>query len=290
MSYCMSIRAKRSPRVVEILKALGAPELRCVDRPEVFPADQPLPTGTGRYYRAGQSARGVMLTSNPGIARVRMFTLSSLNDWELGFQLLRALAADPAAHVEGQDGTVSTLSDMRERFLEVLHRETANDFRDIQKQLREHPETVVALDGTVREVFIGPRQLEELSTGTTDGVTALIERIRRIQYIEREGFEVVRSMKLPVAPGRLVSRWTPEKAQAFEATDYVGLEQPWRNSTVCVPVPALPALVGSRFQWLDERQFTLQAIPESERADLHARAAAMVTVYHPRKRWWQFWR
>jgi hypothetical protein len=286
----MSIRAKRSPMVSEILKVLGAPELRRVDRPKVYPADQPLPSGTGRYSREGRSTRGVMLTSKPGIARVRMFPLSSLEDWELGFQLLRALAADPAVRVEGEDGTVSTLSDMRERFLEVLHRETANDFREIQKQLREHPETVVVLDGAVREVFIGPRQLAELSTGTTGGVTAVVERIRRIQHIEREGFEVVRPVKLAVEPGRLFSRWTLDKAQAFEATDYVVLEQPWRNSIVCVPVPGLPELVGSRFQWLDEKQFTLQPIPESERADLHERAMARVTVYHPRKRWWQFWR
>lgn len=291
MSDWMSIRAKRSPTAVEILEAVATPELRSGSFPEGLPSDF-WPTGVVHYYRAGHSARGVELTLEPDLARVQMLCLSNPEDWELGFRLLRALAADPAAQVEGQDGTVSSLSDMRERFLEVLHRRNARDFESIRKQVLDHPhpDALASMNGPIREVFIGRRCFAELSTETTEAVPALIERIRRIQYIESEGFDVPQPKELAAVPGVMATPWEMGKAQAFVATDYVALEQPWRRITVCVPVREMPSLAGSRFQWLDERQFILQPIPESERAALHEQAASKVAIHHRRKRWWQFWK
>ncbi len=289
MSYWMSIRAKQAPTVTEILEALATPELRSTEFPNGFPTEF-WPTGVSHYYRANLSARGVELTFEPGFARIQILSLSNPEDWELGFRLLCALAADPATQVEGQEGTLGTVADMRERFLEVIRRWIADEFRVIQKQVREHDNVLVSMHGPHREVFFGRRSLQELSTGTTELVTAVIERIRRIQYIETEGYEVVRPVKLAVDPGRSATSWNLDKTQVFEATDYVGLDKPYRRATVYVPVPDMPKLVGSRLEWLDEKQFILHAVPKSEQAAIHARAKAMVVIYHPPKRWWQFWR
>jgi len=289
VSYWMSIRAKRSPTAAEVLEAVAIPELRSGSFPEGLPSDF-WPTGIVHYYRAGHSARGVELTLEPDLARVEMLSLCNPEDWELGFRLLRALAADPATQVEGQDGTVSSLSDMRERFLAVLQRWTADEFQVFQKHVSEHANALVSMRGPIREVFFGRRSFQELSAGTMELLPAVIERIRRIQYIEHEGLDVPQPKELAAVPGAMATPWDMDKAQAFVATDFVALEQPWRRVTVCVPVPEIPSLVGSRFQWLDERQFILQPIPESERAALHEQAAAKVVIRHRRKRWWQFWK
>jgi hypothetical protein len=118
-----------------------------------------------------------------------------------------------------------------------------------------------------------------------------MERIRRIQYIESEGFAVRRPMGLPASVGVLLSLWTPNEAQAFEVTDNVGLSAP--SGSLTVPISELPELAGNRFHWLDEKQFAIDATPEAELSVLYERAAAVAIDPYRKargKRWWQFWR
>jgi hypothetical protein len=94
-------------------------------------------------------------------------------------------------------------------------------------------------------------------------------------------------MRLTVDLG--FSIWDPKRDQAFAATTHLAL---FSDKKLYVPWKALPEVVGTRFAWLDEKQFTIVATPAEEIAQLIERAERF--AFNPyaklNKKWWQFWK
>jgi hypothetical protein len=269
MSYTITVAARPAANL------LGAmPEdARCLD------------VGGGRFqiYRPGRSTRGVAFSVEDGRAEARMVSFANEDDWLLGLELLRAFAADGST-IEGEDGT--TAKGDPQPFLTAMIRENAAAFVVVKSLVAERGEKHPKIVGPKREVLIGERLLRDVA----DDPIALMERIRRLQYLEDEGFEVVEPMSLPAGIGVEISLWDPRKAQAFAPTKHVGLSAP--SGSLTIPVAEVPALAGSHFHWLDEEQFAIDAAPEDELPELFRRAALVAASPHEKvtRKWWQFWK
>jgi hypothetical protein len=241
-----------------------------------------LPRGKGLalLYRHGVSSRGVEVTLDSDGFHARLTSLASDGDWALAFELLAVYAGDPTTELVGEDGTSGTA----DAFTDVIARETAAALAGAEAALAGKPGSELSLRGPIREVHIGPRLLGELAEPRADD---LIERVRRIQYLESERFEVCAPVPLR-APGiPTFTVWTPTKTQAFEPVDALGLSTP--DGNLYIPVAALPALLGARFEWLDEKQFAIYAA-EDPALIARARAVSIDPYAATRKKWWQFWR
>jgi hypothetical protein len=215
-------------------------------------------------YRARQSTRGIAIERKGTALLVKMVTCTNRVDWDLAFTLLETLGATP---IEGEDGTTAALVEIRAAFAEVMARELSASVATLHATVKQRKE--LQLTGAVREVYFGPRMLREIG----EDPEAMLERIRRIQYIEDEGFQFVKyasltaMMRLTVELG--FSLWDPRRAQAFGATTHLCLSS---DKKLHVPLKALPEIVGKRFAWLDEKQFTIAATPDGEIAQLIKRA------------------
>lgn len=290
MSYTMSSTPKACPTAADIMEALGPSAVRCVEFGDQAPEGD-WPERVLHLHRLERSARGVEVRFERSRLRVRMVSLANREDWELAFRILEAFAVNPSDSVEGEDGTACSLTEVRACFLDVLLRESAATFLSMKGALSGNPDLLIELRGPVRSVFLGPRCFRELPSDSGQAIAALMERIRRVQYLEAEGFEVRSPMSLPGSVGVRLTLWDPRKAQAFEPTDNVGLRAP--SGSLTVPVAQLVALVGERFVWLDEKQFALHATPEAELSELYEWAASMTVdpyVATADRKWWQFWR
>jgi hypothetical protein len=277
MSYTLSAAAKPAPEVATVMAALGA-DVRCIELADLAP--ERWPEGTVHLHRVGRSTRGVELIFRDGRVSTRLVALANRDDWELAYRILETFAASASAEVSGEDGAVASLAEVRPRFHDVLLRETAAGLVAMRQALDRNPGEIIRFHGAVRDVFIGERSLRELPDDL-----ALMERVRRLQYIETEGFEMRRPIPLLASGGVRLTVWTPDRAQAFEETDNVGLAAP--SGSLTVPVSELPALAGERFHWLDERQFAIDAVPSADMPMLYAKAEAVAVKA---KKWWQFWR
>lgn len=258
MSYTMSVAVSRLSNAMAILAALG-PDVRGGeslargDWPEVV-----------HLHRARHSTRGITIERKDTVLLIKMVACANRADWDLAFSLLEALGATP---VEGEDGKAAALIDLRTEFADVMARELGASISALHAAIEQRSEP--ELSGAVRKVYFGPRMLREIGQDPE----AMLEQIRRIQYIEDEGFEFVEysslsaMMRLSVELG--FSLWNPRRAQAFGATTHLALSS---DKKLHIPLNALPKIAGLRFAWLDERQFTIAATPEAEISQLIRRA------------------
>jgi len=230
------------------------------------------------------STRGVAIERKGTALSIRMVACANQADWNLAFTLLEAVGASP---IEGEDGTTAVLSHAREEFAEVMARELSSSISTLHALIEQGKE--IQLTGAVRKVYFGRRMLREIGQDPE----AMLERIRRIQYLEDEGFQFIEyenlsaMMRLTVDLG--FSIWDPKRDEAFGATTHLALSS---DKKLHVPLKALPDVVGTRFAWLDEKQFTIAATPAEEIAQLIERAERF--AFNPyaklNKKWWQFWK
>jgi hypothetical protein len=231
-------------------------------------------------YRPGVSSRGVEVSFEDDDVHTRLTALAAPGDWALAFEYLAACAGEAAPVVTGEDGTSGT----SDAFADVIARETAGALAGAESALANNPGSEISLRGPVREVHVGARLLGEL---VEPRVMGLIERVRRLQYLESEGYELCApiSLRAPGVPTFTV--WSPDRAQAFEPVEALGLSAPGGN--LYIPVAALPGLLGDRFQWLDEKQFAIAAGDDPGLVE-RARPLSIDPYKAVKKKWWQFWR
>lgn len=279
MSYTMTVAVSHPPNAAAILGALGhdvrgGESLARSDWPETLV----------HLYRASMSTRGIEIECKGTALSIKMVACTNHADWDLAFTLFEAVGASP---IEGEDGTTAVLSHVREGFAEVMARELSSSISTLHALIEQGKD--IQLTGAVRKVYFGRRMLREIGQDPE----AMLERIRRIQYLEDEGFQFVEysnlsaMMRLTVDLG--FSIWDPKRDQAFAATTHLAL---FSDKKLHVPLTALPEVVGTRFAWLDEEQFTIVATPAEEIAQLIERAERF--AFNPyaklNKKWWQFWK
>jgi hypothetical protein len=258
MSYTMRVTATRSPDAAAILAALG-PDVRGGENL----AKAPWPPMV-HLHRSRQSTRGITIERKGKALSVTMAACANRADWDLAFTLHETLGVTP---IEGEDGKVAALANVRAEFADVMPRELGASISMLHAAVERGKE--LQLIGAVREVYFGPRMLREIGHDPE----VMLERIRQIQYIEDEGFEFVKYSNLSVMMGLTTdlgfSLWDPTRAQAFGATSHLALNS---DKKLHVPLDALPEMVGARFAWLDEKQFCIAATPNVEIAELIKRA------------------
>jgi hypothetical protein len=279
MSYTMTVKVSRPPNAAAVLSELG----RDVRGGEGLGRGD-WPERLVHLHRARHSTRGITIERKGTVLSVRMAACTNWADWDLAFSLFDAVDATP---IEGEDATTVALVDGRAGFAEVMARELWASVSTLHTVIE--PRREVQLTGTVRDVFVGRRMLREIGRDPV----AMLERIRRVQYIEDAGFEFVTHSNLSatrwLTAGLGFSLWNPKRPQAFGPTTHLALTG---ARTLHVPLAALPEVVGSRFAWLDEKQFTIAATPEAEIAQLVERAERVAFDPYAKlnKKWWQFWR
>jgi hypothetical protein len=294
MSYSMTVEVKQLPPVEAVLAALGPRAIQCAEAPDGLSR---WPRGIIHLHELGESTRGVELIIEDSEVRARMVSLANPADWQLAFDLLAAFAPRRDARILGEDGTAATVDALRSEFVEVIERELGVGLITVLDMTARDDIEEMTFNGAVRTVYIGSRIANELGgTAPDEALRRLLDLIRRIQYIEREGFELVESSDLGSLLGIPVemrlSIWNPTAAQAFAPTRLLGLRTPAGN--LYVPVEALPELLGPRFAWLDEQQFTIAPTPEAELPALHARARKVAVELTGgtggKRKWWQVWK
>ena len=280
MSYTMTaaVRAQGLPSLAGVVATLG-PDVR-LDH-EIVHA---WPSRPIHLHRDGRSTRGIEVEAGPSALSIRMLACANDADWELAFALFEGVGV---ASIDGEDGTTARIANARRELGEVRERELAAALAAVRVAVESGQD--MEMSGVVREVYIGPGMLAEVGTDAQ----ALLERIRRVQYIEAEGFEFVARSNLGLMMGLGVdlgfSIWNPERAQAFGPTSHLGMAA---SVSLHVPLDVLPELLGNRFARLDEKQFTIDAVPEHEIPQLVERAKPF--TFNPykklEKKWWQFWK
>jgi hypothetical protein len=285
MSYTLVQSVAATPQATKVLSGALAGVL-CRENPDGF-GEVPWPRAIVHLYRPGKSTRGVEVVFDGAELQTRLVSLASPEDWQLAYALHAAFAAGPDVEVRGEDGTKSRVDGLAGAFADVAARETAAGVVAMETSLQQNPGSQIGMSGPVRQMTIGHRVINDLPAEPGKRVFALLDRIRRIQYIESEGYEVKTAVPLK-APGiPTFSVWTPAKKQAFEDVEALGLSSPKGN--LYVPVAALPGLLGDKFQWLDEVSFAIDAVDDPtlvERA-----AAESIDIWKSaNKKWWQFWK
>ena len=284
MSYSMTVSVSAPPSAAAVLRQLGA----AVEVREELPAGS-WPEGILHLHHVGKSTRGVEVALEDRELSVRMLACANREDWELAFRLLEAIGA---REIAGEDGTSAPLSALRTRFEQVMVRDMAFSLSSLRVLIEKGNE--LQFQGSVRDVFFGPRMLRDLGSNPLRWLDA----IRRVQYVEQEGYEWIEYGDLGAAMGLRVdgvgfSIWDPMRDQAFAPTPYLAIAAPAGN--IYLASSSLPELLGARFAWLDEKQFAIAATPDSELAQLFERAAAVTVdpyaeLRRQSKRWWQFWK
>lgn len=259
MTYTMEAKIPAPPDVAVTLKALGAGV-----RGGESLARGRWPEEVVHLYRVSQSTRGIAIERKGKTLSIKMVACSNRADWDLAFTLFAMLGAK---RIEGEDGTAAAVVDARAEFAEVMARELNASIATLHEVVKQRKE--LQLTGAVREVYFGPRMLREIG----EDPEAMLERIRRIQYIEDEGFQFVTYSSLTAMMHLTVdlgfSLWHPRRSEAFGATTHLALSA---EKTLHVPLKALPEVAQTRFSWLDEKQFTIAETPEGELPQLIKRA------------------
>lgn len=291
MSYSLTLETAPARRTAAVLDAGFGGVIRCVEHPDGLP-DSEWPRGVLHFFAEGSSTRGVEVIREDRALRVRLLSLAAPRDWELAYRFLTAFAGDSTQIVTGEDGTSATCADLAQRFAEVMARETAAGVAALEAALASQAGNQVRLPGAVRAVFIGPRLLSELPAGGSERVEALLERIRRLQFVELDGYAFTDPVPLraPGIPSFAV--WSLTRPQAFSPVECVGVST--EDGNLYIPVPALPGALGERFCWLDETQFAIAATSAAELPSLLVALRPLaIDPYRGverKKRWWQFWR
>lgn len=289
MSYALSVQLSSAPELASLLRDLG----EGVHALGEVPA-RGWPEGSVHLHRVGRSTRGIEILREGERLTARMLACASGEDWRLALATFEALAG-PEAAIEGEDGTAAVCATAATDLAEIIESETASAIATIEAMVAAG--RTIELEGPVRRVHFGARMLSDLGGDPRE----LLEAIRRVQYIEAEGYEVIEYHDLASKLGLGTdvggfSLWDPTRAQAFEPAPLLGIE--CDEPGLYIPASSAPEVAGDRFTWLDERQFAVAPTPAEELPMLVARAKERRVDPHARMRglagggrkWWQFWR
>ena len=249
------------------------------------------------FHVPRRSTRGVEVGYERGSFQVRFLSLSSPEDYDLGFSLLERVAPRMDGLVQPEDGDRLAVTVLRKSY----------DNTWVDQMLRSHvdivhsghiggPNEILTMPAIVRPVHFGPRMRAELGKGPPQTlIDRVLDRVRLIQYIDEDDECYVANVMEaapPNAPPFTTTAWAPGLPYLFPQVDYLSLLRGEGEGIVQVPYSAVLELAGPRARYLDEAQIHVDAIDGAEWKALiaHAEKLAVDTAAGPRKKWWQFWK
>jgi len=277
VSYTFSVATGSPPVLRRLLDSLGHPDLRLEHE---LPEGEAFPPGAWKVYRQGLSTRSLELSYDKGKLEARLLMCSSPDVSELALAVCERWATESGALVEPEDDDPYPPDARPERFSgDWADREFEHHAGLLAVMVdRQDPPGPLTMNGPRRQFHIDARLLGELrAAGGQAGLAyQLLERMRRVQYLDESGLYAARILsvqdKESGAVKYTVSVWGPDQAYLFPRVTYLAVDEGERS--LYVPAAAAPAIAGSKHQWLDEQQCLIAATEAAEWPALVARARA----------------
>jgi hypothetical protein len=217
------------------------------------------------FHVPRRSTRGVEVGYEKGSFQVRFLSLSSPEDFELGFSLLERVAPTMDGLVRPEDGDRLPVTVLRKNYDGAWVAQMLRSSVDIVQSGRiGGPNEIVTIPASVRPVHFGPRLRAELGNGPPETlVERVLDRVRLIQYIDEDDECYVANVMEAAPPGAppfTTTEWAPGLPYLFPQVDYLSLLRGEGEGIVQVPFSAALELAGPRGRYLDDSQMHLDAI------------------------------
>jgi len=280
VSSSFFVKVNEAPQIEAVIEPVREEALRCSEGPLEELRGTWDEGGALHLYRHGKSTRPVEVVYENGEMIVRVLALSSADDFDLAFRLTETLGGDGEITHE-EHGAMPAREARRRLGHEWMVRETAVAYQAVVEVLRDNPENTADVLGPVRTASIGRTMLERVGSSPT----ALLEMLRRVQFIEDTHRRCMRLPFTNAGTGTVCTPWSMEVDGFYGAPTHLGLLM--GDDYRFIPVAMAREAAADAWIPLDEHQFAIDAIPEARRGAI--RKLVETKGVKP-KVWWQFWR
>jgi hypothetical protein len=247
MSFTFKIATRKTVSVMQVWTRVGCKDLRCLDNL----ADGPWPVGVSHWFRGRVSSRTTEIERTKNRYTVRIFSMGTLEDWQLGVAFAGAFAE--AAGVRGRSEDVEpgepalTAEELRARHDETWAREWARSGPRVALYIAEKDKTEVSFGGVKRPIQIGARTLAAMK-GEPDPEAALLELHRNLQWLELGTDGEILDVTNPAGVKGSISALSEDGTHLLPRAEYVAIAVD-PDDLVIVPWSALCDLLGASARW-----------------------------------------
>lgn len=306
MSYTFQVALSEFPQFGPFLSNLSYSDLRCAELVDDkgtpvplqdFP-NQPWPVRLLHLFRDQISVRGIEVDAKQGSMSVRFMTLSAPEDYELGFKLLEALAANSNNTINAEEGQKVSAQELRTRFDANWMRQQIESGARVTIAMAAEGKDI-AIPCIRRDVHFGRRLLKELTDGGPRETfqERLIEKLRRVQF-PGPNWYAARIMEVQNKNGGkkvTCSVMTPQVSYLFQPVEWIMVEAK-RDVYMYLPYNELPSAAGDHFSFIDEKQVLVRAFNDGEWQQFVTRVEPLQGYPFggdksvPKRKWWQIFR
>jgi hypothetical protein len=273
MSFTFTVRSPAPPDYARVLSELGLEGVRPDPLEDHHPEDGPWPEShVHHFYRHGLSTRGCEIEYDNNVFSVRINTLGSPEDYDLGMRFIEVVAEFAGKKIRTEDDIIISRHDLRSKYDSEWVRQTNLFGLDaFVKMIKEGDGSDWQLIGCIRPFHLGPRLLGELENAGP--MHELLERLmahyRCVQYIDDNdryyAAEVMAMKKTEDGEEIRLAVFGPGVDYLFPTVPFLVLVgENEGDAPIRVPIEILPMLAEGRWQWLDEKQTLVEHIPANE--------------------------
>ncbi len=238
------------------------------------PSD-PVPPRPWVLYLEGISTRTTQVDlDDAGVLSVKVQTGACVEDLDLALGILRRAAEAGDGLVKSEEAdTPFTLAEFEAAYGDEWKRRQLKSAADISIWMARR-EGIIALPGPTREVWIGPRVVEELENGDpAETGDRLVRVMRRVLWTEGPPFFAANRFRAGMgAESVTLAVLPPETRTLLPRCDQVGLKD--AGGTFMVAQKALPALPLAT-TWLDDGNLLVEAVSGEQWAAVCQAARAL---------------
>jgi hypothetical protein len=286
MSHTFTVSGPFPPDYDDLMAGIPHDDLSPVEGQDE-PDGGSWPDGVRHYYRDGVSVRAVEVSWEDGEFAVRVNTLSAPEDYDLAFCFVERAAELMGGPVQSEDGQTLPADQLREVYDADWVRNTNRaGLAAVREMVTGEEYHSVQIPGAVRPVHIGRRVWEELAdAGPEDELLdRLTEFMRGVQAIDADDFYFASPMTLQHRedPDRqaTVAVFAADVDYLFPDVEFLVLAgEKDGDELLFVPYDKLPELLpAGGWEWLDERQTLVDAVPEADWSALRERARPLAVA------------
>jgi len=265
MSHVFTVRGVRPSSFSAVCAGLALHDLRMV---EEAPTADEWPEGTVHFHREDVSARNTEITRTPEGVEVRVMSMSAPEDVELALRFVEVFASElGAATVDAEMVGEIELSRLREVFDDRWIASQWESGVRVVRALVADGRGPITVPGATRSFVVGARLLAEIETA--DG---MLERMRRVQWIEREGFRAAgRFQASKDGADFTFAVLLPDEDLFVPVVDRILIEEP-KETRALFDASKLGEVIGEPWTPLDERQGCFRALRGAAWTEIGRRA------------------
>jgi len=264
MSYTFTLRSARSLSFDDVRADLGVPDLAMVEAV----ASENWPEGIIHLHREFVSARNVEVTKDKGTFEVRLMSMSAPEDTELALRIVETVAARLGVRtVDSENFGELPVSELRVAHDDAWVRNQWESGASVVAAMIGQGRGPITVPGARRSFVLGTRSIAELDTSDK-----LLARMRRVQWIEREGFRAAGVFEASKDDGRFTfAVLLPDEDIFIPVTDKIVIKD---DAAIVFDRSKLADVVGPRWEALDECQGCFRAISGADWNAVIGRARA----------------